>query len=405
MKHTTLRYLSILGLTIAVTIGGVSFVGAETISDEINSLNSDIDAKQSNINNLNSKIEMYQEKISQKQAESANILNQIELLENRMTKTELSIQVTNEEIDLANAEIKLLDQELRNIGAKLEDDKETLKEVLQQIQLEDNRLSLEVYFGENTFADIFDHLEYLENMNKDLQDSLEDTKASKNSVLATRSNQELKREQLEELQDSLADSMLDLEGEVNAKDSLLLATSRSEAQFQSLLKEVQEEQAYINYQISILQSQIEERLNASDELGDSSVMSWPAYPSRGLSATFHDPTYPFRHLFEHSGIDLPLGQGTPLSSAAPGYVAYARQGRSYGNYVMIIHSNGFATLYAHMSQVHVTADQFVARGETIGLSGGMPGTAGAGLSTGPHLHFEIRLNGIPVNPLNYLVGY
>jgi murein DD-endopeptidase MepM/ murein hydrolase activator NlpD len=69
---------------------------------------------------------------------------------------------------------------------------------------------------------------------------------------------------------------------------------------------------------------------------------------------------------------------------------------------MIIHSNGFATLYAHMSRIDVDVDQYVARGQIIGLSGGRPGTAGAGFSTGPHVHFELRKNGIPVDPGPYL---
>jgi len=377
----------------------------EDVSAEINDLNQDIQTKQEDIDDLNEKIEAYQQKIRQKETEKISIQNEMELLENRMAKAELDIEATNEEIDLTNIQIVLLEKQLELLEKQWEDQKAVLKEVLQSIQIQDNKLSLEVYFGSQSFSDIFDHLRYLEDMNRDLKDSLEATQASKNQVVSARVTQQTKREQLEQLGEDLADKFVILERESYAKDSLLLITSRSEAQFQELLKEVQQEQQYLNYEVSLLQQEMESRITQSDEYGDNTVLSWPVDPVRGLSATFHDPTYPFRHLFEHSGIDIPTGQGTPLKAAAPGYVAWTRLGNMYGNYVMIIHANGIATLYAHMSGIEVVADQFVSRGDIIGYTGGMPGTQGAGLSTGPHLHFEARLNGIPVDPMTFLLSY
>jgi murein DD-endopeptidase MepM/ murein hydrolase activator NlpD len=125
---------------------------------------------------------------------------------------------------------------------------------------------------------------------------------------------------------------------------------------------------------------------------------------RGISAFFHDPTYPFRRLFEHPGIDIPTDVGTPIRAAAGGYVAWNKQGRQYGNYVMLIHPGGIATVYAHLSRFAAKPDTYVERGDIIGYSGGHPGDEGAGLSTGAHLHFEVRQNGIPVNPMQFLAS-
>lgn len=98
----------------------------------------------------------------------------------------------------------------------------------------------------------------------------------------------------------------------------------------------------------------------------------------------------------HSGIDIGVGYGTPIQAAADGVVLFAGWYGGYGNAIILDHGSGLSTLYAHCSAMYVSVNQPIQRGQVIGAVGA------TGYATGPHLHFEIRVNGVPVNPLTRL---
>jgi murein DD-endopeptidase MepM/ murein hydrolase activator NlpD len=98
----------------------------------------------------------------------------------------------------------------------------------------------------------------------------------------------------------------------------------------------------------------------------------------------------------HPGIDIGASMGTPIHAAASGTVVYAGWMTGYGNLTVIDHGGGIATAYGHQSKLDVSVGQQVTQGQEIGLIGS------TGFSTGPHLHFEVRVNGVPVDPMGYL---
>ena len=390
---------ALLLLVLVVPSNGVIFA-QNADSDAIGTLNLEIDLKRNSIDQLNRQIDAYEVKIEEKQQQAASLQGEVELLENRIAKTGLDIDAADASIDLTNAEIAIIATEINQQEEILNRERELIAEVLREVQILGDGFGLQVLFGTDSFSQLFDELEHLENVSTDLKGAVDQARDSRVKLETKHLSSSAKKDQLVAYEDSLVERMARLDQEQGSKEMLVTQTKNSEAEFRMLLNEVNAEQTFINQQIVALQAEIEGRLNANDEVGDSSILSWPVDPTiRGVSAYFHDPSYPFRHLFEHSGLDLPAPTGTPVTSVAPGYVAWTRLGRLYGNYIMVIHTNGVATLYAHLNSINVSPDQFVTRGQQIGTVGS------TGFSTGPHLHFEVRKNGIPTNPLDYLISY
>jgi murein DD-endopeptidase MepM/ murein hydrolase activator NlpD len=132
-------------------------------------------------------------------------------------------------------------------------------------------------------------------------------------------------------------------------------------------------------------------------------LAWPADPGRGITAYFLDPDYEKVFSVPHYAVDYRLSQGTALTAAAPGVVYKARDNGMGYSYIMLAHSGGLTTVYGHISRILVREGDLVSAGDLIGMSGGSPGTAGAGyMTTGPHLHFEVYDNGEHRDPLAYL---
>ncbi|MFA4966470.1 MAG: peptidoglycan DD-metalloendopeptidase family protein [Thermoleophilia bacterium] len=134
---------------------------------------------------------------------------------------------------------------------------------------------------------------------------------------------------------------------------------------------------------------------ASGAGGGTGDLAWPV--SGPVTSPFGWRVHPIFGVRKfHTGIDIGIGYGVPIHAADSGTVIYATWMSGYGNVTIIDHGGGISTLYAHQSSFAVSGGATVGRGQVIGAVGS------TGYSTGPHLHFEVRLNGVPVDPLAYL---
>ena len=143
-------------------------------------------------------------------------------------------------------------------------------------------------------------------------------------------------------------------------------------------------------------------VDEAEESDGGSRLMWPILPEKGISAYFLDKTYHRRFGINHLAIDIPTPQWTVIRAPADGVVADVSNA-GFGYSTLILDHEDMQTAYGHVAQFLVARGEFVKQGDPIALSGGRPGTQGAGhVTTGPHLHFEVLVNGYRKNPLYYL---
>lgn len=379
-------------------------------AEEIDALNDEIAAKREKIKQLEKSIEKYKKDIEEKRLESISLSNQIAILDNRAAQIDLDIQATEAKLDALTLEIQRLVLSIEDKENAIARQQTILSELVRTIHFNQSKNVVEIFAAYESFSEFYNKLQHLRTIERDMGQSARALRIGKEELEAQQEQREQIKLSFEEVKDNLENKKRDLEEQTEHKFSLLAQTQSSELKFKTLVDSLRDQYQSIENEITGIEQEVRKRLEAEKQLdgvagADGTLLSWPTQ-SRYITCAFHCGGYPYAHVFLHSGIDIRAAQGTPIKAAASGYVARAKRCTSASCYsfIMLIHSDGIATVYGHMSAIYVAEDQFVTRGDTIGLSGGAPGTVGAGpFVTGPHLHFEVRLDGVPVDPMGYLI--
>ncbi len=377
------------------------------IDQKIQNVKNQISVNYSKIDRLKRKVAAYQKAIQEKEGKINSLKAQIALLDNMIAKKQIDVQITEDQISNLQKKIDEKTKEIQEQQKAIQQEKARIAAFIRLIYKNSQVNYLEVLIANDSFSDFYKYLTFTKDVEYKLKGSLDKVIALKNKLETDKDILEKNKQNLEKLNKQLKEQEESLANEKETKNAILEQTRYSERVFKRLLWEAKREQERANRDILRLiriKTQLLEKKHEESKLYDShALLAWPVYPKEGISMYFHDPNYPFKYLFQHPGIDIPTPQGTPIHAPANGYVGRVHNGGYGYSYIMLIHANGISTVYGHVSKILVHENQFVKRGQIIGLTGGTPGTPGAGrLTTGPHLHFEVRLNGIPVNPLNYL---
>jgi murein DD-endopeptidase MepM/ murein hydrolase activator NlpD len=255
--------------------------------------------------------------------------------------------------------------------------------------------------GSHDLGDLLRRFAYVLNVTHTDNARLADMRREKQSIVTTRALVQLlrdkaaqdaadvrgERDRVAGVADTLSTETAAVSGELRAQYARLGSIAQQKAEFESEERELRTESARIE---AFLRGQTNTPPTVSPK-----GMMWPV--DGPVTSGFGWRVHPVFHTRRfHSGIDISAPYGTPIRVAASGKVVFTGSETGYGNYVIVYHGGGIATLYAHMSSIGASQGAEVVRGQTIGRVGC------TGYCTGPHVHFEVRVNGTPVDPMGWL---
>jgi murein DD-endopeptidase MepM/ murein hydrolase activator NlpD len=349
-----------------------------------------------------------QSELEQRQSELAQEKDKKGVLSSELADWNARVdQLAGEVAVLRNREAIVIG-ELRRTQARLNREKEELGRLKTQLGRSLNVLRrrlvgiyrsgspdlLTVMLESDGFDDLLSRYEYLRRIEE--QDS-----SIVSRVRTLRNGTRLTVEQVTEDRNDIEDKKAELErtrAQLEAREAELAAVRDQKA---AALDEVESNIEQLEGDVSDLQGQIQQQIqSASETPGVEPLQSGPVQGAANgwiwpVNGTLTSP-FGYRWGRMHEGIDISVPEGTPIHAAKPGRVILAAYTGGYGNYTCVDHGGGLSSCYAHQSSYAVSSGDSVSQGEVIGYSGN------TGSSTGPHLHFEIRVNGSAVDPLGYL---
>lgn len=379
-RKTGIRMLAlVLCVLIVSTVGSILPAGAASVSDQIASLERKQEAIKSEIADLKKDISKQQELKTALQKQINNVQDQIDLY--------------NSEISSLNQKIADLEDEIEQTKQNLEENKEAFKARLRAMYMSGDQSALALLLSADDFGDFLYKTELMRSVTE------------YDSVVIDQLNADIEKLEADgqELEEKKA-SVNSMKSEMTAKQNEL---NNSMKEMNSIISEMNEQKSELETEsaeytaaINELEKQIAAaatKAQASSVVYSGEQFLWPVTGYYNITSGFRTASRP-----THNGIDIASSgiYGKPIIAVADGTVLLAaNNGNGYGLYVMINHGtyngNSYTTLYGHMSKMAVSSGQTVKAGQVIGYVGS------TGRSTGPHLHYEIRVNGSPQSPLSF----
>jgi murein DD-endopeptidase MepM/ murein hydrolase activator NlpD len=316
------------------------------------------------------------------------------------------IAQTQSAIDDLSRKIRLGDAALTRLKAHMSVRDELLNERIRYIDGRGALNTVELVLTAKSFNDMMNRLIAAQQIAASDRQLLRDLQQEHTLVAQANAALGVKRVQVSALLLQQKASEADLQTNLAAQQAAWALEVQLENQLRAQYALVEAQRKAIDAQVAQLQKKYEAAARAAG--GGTGQFEWPM-PSCGhgcISQPFgcnsywfeeYDPACPYPHRI-HTGIDIAGPYGTPIIAADTGVISFYPGYYGYGNYIIIVHGNGYSTLYGHLSRFNssMSSGQIIARGDVIGYEGS------TGNSTGPHLHFEIRVNDVWKDPCIWL---
>jgi peptidoglycan DL-endopeptidase CwlO len=370
------RFLLALGGTLLVCASAIAVGGASG-----KSLQERLSETQDKLSHTKAHAGVLTTRISHESAQLDRLTAEVAELRNKEAEVAARLAQKQAELEQAQARLEYLKQRLR-------DAIHILEERLVAIYESNEPDLITVLLQSKGFDDLLARSQYVRTLQDQDSDIVARVRELRNAMQVTVNTVRAARDEIAARKQELEDTRLKLR---QRTDELAVARRKQHA----TLMQVRKQQEELEGDVSAISEKIAEQL--AQQAG-----ALPAGPIRGGSGMFIWPVdgpvvsgFGPRWGSFHEGIDIAVPTGTQIRAAASGSVVLAGPSSGYGNYTCISHGGGLSTCYAHQSQILVSSGE-VAQGQTIGLVGC------TGHCFGPHLHFEVRVNGQAVDPLGYL---
>lgn len=409
MKKKTVRLISciIAGILVAAMVfsmiaSGLVYAGAVS-SKELKSKLSDLEDQKASVK---AELDSLAGKVDEVAKTRAALQKEIKLTKEEITTVTAYIDRLQDQIDVKTTE---LDAAIKALDSKKERFSETVRTTYEQGETS----YLEVLLNASNFSDLLSRLEIVSAIMDDNKKIVAEYTAAKEDIQQKRDDLQATQDEQVQYQENLKYKAEELKSSEEQQKAL-------QQSLQAYQKEQKAEYERITSEMDTVSNQIAEQSrkeaaaaaaaakkkggssssssagNLSSATLTSGTFTWPLPGYTNNSSAYGWRVHPiFGTRKFHKGEDIPAPTGTPIVAAASGTVTTAGWVSGYGNYTVINHGGGVMTAYGHQSAIHVSVGQTVSAGQTIGLVGS------TGNSTGPHLHFEVYVNGSTQNPMSY----